>query len=116
MIYNGGTVGSVVVITHGMYYLITCCLNERLDESVCLYAECGKGVMNLGICGQREKGYGIVRYLPIKSLGGKISRFFLSVVDEQLCAVCENEPFKYINKLESATVVVEDGIKKIKFQ
>ena len=111
-------VGSVEVKRVGLYYELQCRCSRCDGQMVELVAE-GKGFWeNLGLLLPMEGGLGLKMRIPVKRMGEGQRRFSLHLrheEEENLIEVDADEPFAFLQQLESAHLVFRQGKAMIAF-
>lgn len=113
-VQDGNTaVGKVQLIRQGLYYRVICRCHLSDDLVRRLYAVHDSGRENLGVLVPEEDGIVLDRKIPVKRLHGNAMRFMLSTggnkTEGKLVAVCPEEPFQYIDRLQNAFLETENG-------
>lgn len=113
--YRNKPVGNVVVKKTGLYYEIECCFLENRRKRFNLIAVSSNREVNLGECRLDDAQFRMTRYLPIKSVGGELVRFYIIAFENtgDGCSVFVDRAFPYIDKLEGAILIIADKEKKI---
>ena len=109
-------IGNVSVVNSGLYCCVQCNYPQECGERAWLIAVCEEGNKNLGFCGVLPDGYGIYRYISIKSFPGKIKCFRIDTKEKVISdfPVFVDKPFMYIDRLSTATLYIKNGTKLIR--
>ena len=114
--YRNRSVGNVVVNKTGLYYEIECCFTENTKRRFNLVAVSSNGEVDLGECRLDDAQFKMTRYLPVKSVGRELLRFYIIAVEDIKSGypVFGDKPFPYIDKLEEAILIIANGEKRIR--
>ena len=110
---GNAVVGKVQMIRQGLYYRVICRCHPSDNLVRRLYAVHDGGRENLGVLVPEGDGIVLDRKIPVKKLHGNVLRFILSTggnkTEGKLVAVCPEEPFLYIDRLQNAFLETENG-------
>ncbi len=104
--YDGKKMGDIKLCTEGLYYKIECCVTK---PGMRLYLRAGEEIMDLGICIPMEYGYGFRIRKPIKSIPGKIEKFFLSDKKNELLWIEPEKPFAHLHAVSKGHLYIQNG-------
>lgn len=112
--FGSQPVGRVQVTKQGLYYRFFCRCRISGDVVCRLFAQCGENRENLGVVVPVEDGFGLDTRIPAKKLGEGEMEFRLIPKTEQVSQgkfvpISPEEPFLYIQRLQNAFLVYQDG-------
>ena len=102
-------VGNADVKKEGLYYLITCtCLppDTRIHR---IKVSDGSKERDLGICVPDGTKFCLTSRVPIKHLKGECFSFTLTPEKDEGLPVAPEEPFIYLDKIETARLQITNG-------
>ena len=116
---GGEAVGNAMVIKEGLYYRFNCFCRLSGEIMYQLKVNCEKGEVNLGVCVPIPNGFGVNTRLPIKKIGEGELFFYITPrhpdITNMFIPIQAEEPFRYLEKLESAYFKTKNGIIGIVF-
>lgn len=108
-------VGQAEVMREGLYYRFSCKCTPP-DESIYrILVSDGNNTKDLGICVPAGEWFCLVSRVPVKHLPGDRLQFTLTSKDKKQTAVpvATDEPFPYLDMLETAGLQEVDGVTEI---
>ena len=119
VISGGQAVGSVILTREGLYYHFVCRCHISGEVMFRLIMVQGHENYDLGILTPMDGCFGLNTKLAISKVGTEKPRFALKIqknVEKGLVsAVCPEEPFRYLSRLEDAFLIRKEGKMMIGF-
>ena len=112
------SIGMVEVKREGLYYRFRCRCSLSGEVMHQLIIKCGENEYSLGILVPVGDKFGIDTRLPIKKIGEGDFSFYVTPrhpdIGDKFVPICADEPFSYLEKLQSVHLDVKNGVVGIK--
>lgn len=105
-------IGSAEISKEGLYYAFSCRCSLTGDVPMTISVEGNQGNADLGLCVPMGTHFGIHTKIPIKKLGDRILNLQVRPkhrkIEGTFIPIRAEEPFQYIDRLESAFLAVKN--------
>ena len=107
---DGAQVGTALLERQGMFWMIRCRCNAKLQQTMRIILRTGRQTHDLGVCVSHSDGWGLNARIPVKQAAAEEMTFFLeSVGQDDFLPLSPEQPFPEIAKLEQSRFAVKEG-------
>lgn len=118
LVYLGNDpAGNAVIAQQGLYYNIICSCNLQTNIMHNIWLLAGEREINLGICAPEGDALTLRKRIPAKQVGDGELKFILrpryQAITEKFVPIHTDEPFAYLESLNSAVLEKREEIQGI---